>query len=145
LLESTQIAERRSEEDPMRPTIEGVEQRAVDELRQAVPELEDRYDGLVDIYEDDLGADVVFGELADLVNDVVLGKEGDDTLLDRCLDVVESLAETGEPDADEIVGFYFLDQVSPGVRARITSRLGERTLDVLDRLESGDLGDPEGP
>jgi hypothetical protein len=129
----------------MRPTIEGVEQRAVDELRQAVPELEDRYDGLVDIYEDDLGADVVFGELADLVNDVVLGKEGDDALLDRCLDVVESLAETGEPDADEIVGFYFLDQVSPGVRARITSRLGEHTLDVLDRVESGDLGDPEGP
>jgi hypothetical protein len=129
----------------MRPTIEGVEQRAVDELRQAVPELEDRYDGLADIYEDDLGADVVFGELADLVNDVVLGKEGDDALLDRCLDVVESLAERGEPDADEIVGFYFLDQVSLGVRARITSRLGEHTLDVLDRLESGDLGDPEGP
>jgi hypothetical protein len=129
----------------MRPTIEGVEQRAVDELRQAVPELEDRYDGLVDIYEDDLGADVVFGELADLVNDVVLGKEGDDALLDRCLDVVESLAETGDPDADEIVGFYFLDQLSPGTLNRVTSRLGEHTLDVLDRLESGDLGDPEGP
>ena len=129
----------------MRPTIEGVEQRAVAELRQAVPELEDRYDELVGIYEDDLGADVVFGELADLVNDVVLGKEGDEALLDRCLDVVESLAETGEPDADEIVGFYFLDQLSPGALARITSRLGEHTLDVLDRLESGDLGDPEGP
>jgi hypothetical protein len=129
----------------MRPTIEGVEQRAVDELRQTVPELEDRYGELVDIYEDDLGADVVFGELADLVNDVVLGKEGDEALLDRCLDVVESLAETGEPDADEIVGFYFLDQLSPGALARITSRLSEHTLDVLDRLETGDLGDPEGP
>jgi hypothetical protein len=129
----------------MRPTIEGVEQRAVDELRQTVPELEDRYGELVDIYEDDLGADVVFGELADLVNDVVLGKEGDEALLDRCLDVVESLAETGERDADEIVGFYFLDQLSPGALARITSRLSEHTLDVLDRLETGDLGDPEGP
>jgi hypothetical protein len=129
----------------MRPTIEGVDQRAVAELRQAVPELEDRYDELVDIYEDDLGADVVFGELADLVNDVVLGKRGDEALLDRCLDVVESLAETGDPDADEIVGFYFLDQLSPGTLTRVTSRLGEHTLDVLDRLESGDLGDPEGP
>ncbi|HEY3703176.1 MAG TPA: hypothetical protein VGL32_13025 [Acidimicrobiales bacterium] len=129
----------------MRPTIEGVEQRAVDELRQAVPELENRYDELVGIYEDDLGADVVFGELADFVNDVVLGKEGDEALLGRCLDVVESLAETGEPDADEIVGFYFLDQLPPGALARITSRLGEHTLDVLDRLESGDIGDPEGP
>jgi hypothetical protein len=129
----------------MRPTIEGVDQRAVAELRQAVPELEDRYDELVDIYEDDLGADVVFGELADLVNDVVLGKRGDEALLDRCLDVVESLAETGDPDADEIVGFYFLDQLSPGALNRVTSRLGVHTLDVLDRLESGDLGDPEGP
>jgi len=129
----------------MRPTIEGVEQRAVDELRQAVPELEDRYDELLDIYEDDLGADVVFGELADLVDDVVLGKQGDEALLDRCMDVVESLAELGDPDADEIVGFYFLDQLSPGTLNRVTSRLGEHTLDVLDRLESGDLGDAEAP
>jgi hypothetical protein len=129
----------------MQPTVEGVEQRAVAELRQAVPELEDRYGELVDIYEDDLGADIVFGELADLVNYVALGKEGDEALLERCLDVVESLAETGDPDADEIVGFYFLDQLSPGALNRVTSRLGEHTLDVLDRLESGDLGDPEGP
>ena len=129
----------------MRPTIDDVEQRAVAELRQAVPELEDRYLELVDIYEDDLGADVVFGELADLVDDVVLGKQGDEALLDRCMDVVESLAELGDPDADEIVGFYFLDQLSPGTLSRVTSRLGEHTLDVLDRLESGDLGDPEGP
>lgn len=129
----------------MQPTVEGVEQRAVAELRQAVPELEDRYGELVDIYEDDLGADIVFGELADLVNYVALGKEGDEALLERCLDVVESLAETGDRDADEIVGFYFLDQLSPGTLTRVTSRLGEQTLDVLDRLESGDLGDPEGP
>jgi hypothetical protein len=129
----------------MRPTIEGVEQRAVAELRQAVPELEDRYGELVGIYEDDLGADVVFGELADLVNDVVLGKEGDEALLERCLEVVESLSETGDRDADEIVGFYFLDQLSPGALSRVTSQLGEHTLDVLDRMESGDLGDPEGP
>ncbi len=127
----------------MRPTIEGIEQRAVAELLQAVPELEDRYDELLDIYEDDLGADVVFGELADLVNGVVLGTKGDEALLDRCLEVVESLAEMGDPDADEIVGFYFLDQLSPGTLNRVTSRLGEHTLDVLDSLESGDLGDPE--
>jgi hypothetical protein len=127
----------------MRPTIDDVEQRAVAELRQAVPELEDRYLELVDIYEDDLGADVVFGELADLVNDIVLGRDGDEALLGRCLDVVESLAETGDPDADEIVGFYFLDQLSPGTLAGVTSSLGEHTVDVLDRLETGDLGEPE--
>jgi len=127
----------------MRPTIDDVEQQAVAELRQAVPEMEDRYLELVDIYEDDLGADVVFGELADLVNDIVLGREDDEALLGRCLDVVESLAERGDPDADEIVGFYFLDMLSPGTLARITSSLGEHTLDVLDRLESGELGDAE--
>jgi hypothetical protein len=127
----------------MQPTIDDIEQRAVAELRQAVPELEDRYLELVDIYEDDLGADVVFGELADLVNDIVLGRDGDEALLGRCRDVVESLAETGDPDADEIVGFYFLDRLSPGTLARVTSSLGEHTLDVLDRLESGDLGEPE--
>jgi hypothetical protein len=129
----------------MRPTVDDVEQRAVAELRQGVPELEDRYLELVDIHEDDLGADVVFGELADLVNDIVLGRDGDEALLGRCLDVVESLAETGDPDADEIVGFYFLDQLSPGTLTRVTSSLGEHSLDVLDRLESGHLGDPEGP
>jgi hypothetical protein len=129
----------------MRPTVDDVEQRAVAELRQAVPELDDRYLELVDIHEDDLGADVVFGELADLVDDIVLGRDGDEALLARCLDVVESLAETGDPDADEIVGFYFLDQLSPGTLTRVTSSLGEHSLDVLDRLESGHLGDPEGP
>jgi hypothetical protein len=129
----------------MRPTVDDVEQRAVAELRQAVPELDDRYLELVDIHEDDLGADVVFGELADLVDDIVLGRDGDEALLGRCLDVVESLAETGDPDADEIVGFYFLDQLSPGTLTRVTSSLGEHSLDVLDRLESGHLGDPEGP
>src|SRR5437667_103483 len=128
----------------MRPTIDDVEQRAVAELRHAVPELEDRYLELVDIYEDDLGADVVFGELADLVNDIVQGRGGDEGLLGRCLDVVESLAETGDPDSDEIVAFYFLDQLSPGTLARVTSLLGEHTLDVLDRLESGELGGSAG-
>lgn len=127
----------------MRPTINGTEQRAVSDLREVVPEIEQRYHDLVDIYEDDIGADVVFGALADLVNDMVLGGKGDEAVLDRCLDFMESLAEMGDPDADEIVGFYFLDMLSPGTLARVTSRLGEGTSDVLDRLESGELGDPE--
>jgi hypothetical protein len=129
----------------MRPTISGVEQRAVADLREAVPEMESRYQDLVDIYEDDIGADVVFGALADFVNDVMLGGDGDTALLDRCLDFIESLAELGDPDADEIVGFYFLQMLSPGTLARATSRLGEYTNEVLDRLESGELGDPERP
>jgi hypothetical protein len=127
----------------MRPTISSVEQRALADLREAVPEMENRYQDLVDIYEDDIGADVVFGALADLVNDTVLGGEGDMALLDRCLDFMESLAELVDPDADEIVGFYFLDMLSPGALARITPHLRESTNEVLDRLESGELGDPE--
>jgi hypothetical protein len=127
----------------MRPTIDGVEQRAVAELRQAIPEMEDRYEDLVDIFEDDIGADVVFGALADLVNDIVLGGAGDEALLARCLDLVESLAEQGDPDLDEIVGFHFLDVLSPGTLDEVTSSLGEHTREVLARLESGELGDPE--
>jgi hypothetical protein len=127
----------------MRPTIDGVEQRAVAELRQAIPEMEDRYEDLVDIFEDDIGADVVFGALADLVNDIVLGGAGDEALLARCLDLVESLAEQGDPDLDEIVGFHFLDVLSPGTLDEVTSSLGEHTRGVLARLESGELGDPE--
>jgi hypothetical protein len=127
----------------MRPIIDGVERRAVAELRQAVPEMEDRYEDLVDIYEDDIGADVVFGALADLVNDIVLGGEGDDALLARCLDLVESLAEESDPDADEIVGFHFLDMLAPGTLDQVTPSLGEHTRGVLARLEDGELGDPE--
>jgi hypothetical protein len=127
----------------MRATITSVEQRALADLREAVPEMENRYQDLVDIYEDDIGADVVFGALADLVNDFVLGGEGDMALLGRCLDFIESLAELVDPDADEIVGFYFLDMLSPGALARITPHLRESTNEVLDRLESGVLGDPE--
>jgi hypothetical protein len=123
--------------------MDGIEQRAVAELCQVIPEMEDRYQDLVDIYEDDIGADVVFGALADLVNDIVLGGEFDEALLGRCLDFVESLAEQGDPDADDIVGFYFLDLLSPGTLAGVTPTLGDRTLAVLDRLESGELGDPE--
>ncbi len=105
--------------------------------------MEDSYLDLVDIYDDDIGADVVFGALADLVTDIVLGREHDHTVLTRCLDLVESLAELDDPDADEIVAFSFLDLLSPGTLAAISSSLGEHTLGVLDRLESGELGDPE--
>ena len=127
----------------MRPIIDGVERRAVAELRQAVPEMEDRYEDLVDIYEDDIGADVVFGALADLVNDIVLGGEGDDALLARCLDLVESLAEEGDPDADEIVGYHFLDVLAPGTLDQLTPSLGEHTRGVLARLEDGGLDEAE--
>lgn len=126
----------------MRPVTDDIEHRAIAAMRQAVPEMEDRYLDLVDIYEDDVGADVVFGALADLVNDIVLGHEHDERVLTRCLDVVESLAELGDPDADEIVGFFFLDLLSPGTLAGVTSSLGEHTLGVLDRLESGALEEP---
>jgi hypothetical protein len=95
------------------------------------------------IYEDDIDADVVFGALADLVHDVVLGGEGDDALLARCLDLVESLAEEGDPDADEIVAFHFLDVLAPGTLDQVTPSLGEHTRGVLARLEDGELGDPE--
>ena len=127
----------------MRPITDGIEHRAIATLRQAVPEMEDRYLDLVDIYEDDIGADVVFGGLADLVNDIVLGHEHDGRVLGRCLDLVEWLAELGDPDADEIVGYFFLDLLSPGTLAGVRSMLGEHTLDVLDRLESGTLGDAQ--
>ena len=133
----------------MRPIVDDVEHRAIAALRHAVPEMEDSYLDLVDIYEDDVGADVVFGALADLVSDIVLGRTHDQTVLTRCLDLVESLAELGDPDADEIVAFSFLDLLPPGTLAAITSSLGEHTLGVLDRLESGDLGElpatPEPP
>src|SRR5215471_13448053 len=109
----------------MRPTIDGVEEWATAELRQAMPELEDRYDELVDIYEDDIGADVVFGALADLVNDIVLGAAYDDAVLARCLELVETVAELNHPEADEIVGFYFLDMLSPGALAGVSAALGE--------------------
>ena len=67
----------------MRPIVDDVEHRAIAALRHAVPEMEDSYLDLVDIYEDDVGADVVFGALADLVSDIVLGRAHDQTVLTR--------------------------------------------------------------
>ena len=127
----------------MRPITDSVDTRAVAQLRAAVPELEDRYLELLDIHEDALGADVVFTELADLVTGLLQRPDEAADLLDRCFDAVESLAESADADTVEIVGYSFLDNLPPEALGRATAWLGPCTLDVLDRLESGDLGDPE--
>ena len=72
----------------MRPQIDD---RAVAILLEAVPEFESHYSDLLDIYEEDLTPQVVFNELADLVSELLVQGDSEETL-DRCSSALELVA-----------------------------------------------------
>lgn len=121
----------------MRPD---VDDRAIAMLRQAVPELEDRYQQLVADYGDDLMPFLVFNELADLVGDLVYqATEDSESLAERCCDAIEAVAASDAPDRFELVGYGFLDGLGPDALARSWPWLGSHTRAIMAALEAGDL------
>lgn len=124
----------------MRPD---VDDRAVAMLRQAVPELENRYQRLVADYGEALMPFLVFNELADLVGDLVYQATQDsESLAERCCEAVEAVAASDAPDRFELIGYGFLDGLGPDALARSWPWLGPRTRAIRAALEAGDL-DPD--
>jgi hypothetical protein len=100
----------------MRPPIDDTTIRI---LRDQIPEFEDHFLDLLDIYDEDLTAEIVFMELADYVNDLVVTGSGEEQL-ERCLAAVEVVVVT-TPDGPSLVAYSFVNEIRPGSREAVRS------------------------
>lgn len=99
-----------------------------------VPEFAGRYRSLVRAADGDPGAAVVFEDLAEFVG-VLLGLvDRAEPCLTELMRAVEQVAATS-PEAEELVGGAFLDNLSPDQLRRLTWCMGRRTRAILDELE----------
>ena len=109
---------------------------AVAALLDLVPEFGPSYVALVEMFDDDPGGPTVFTELADFVASRLATVETERPLLERTLAAIEAVASDGG-EAAELVGYAFLDSLSPEDRRRITPWLGPCTRSLLDELDAG--------
>ncbi len=116
----------------MRPLLDD---RAVTILRTAIPEFENHYLDLLDIYDEDLTPQVVFNELADLVTELIQERTRPE-LLERCFNAVEAVAVTPGDYATELVELCFLDQLPPFAFNEAKFLCGPRTSILMEQLES---------
>jgi len=122
-------------DDPSAPRREPNHRSAeVTTLIEAVPEFLGRYIELVQLADDDPGSTETFCEIADFVEELTVGLEQFRPLLTRCLAAVEEVASTSD-DAEELVGWSFLDYLSADTRRIVLPWLGPRTLAVLESIE----------
>jgi hypothetical protein len=115
----------------MRPPIDG---RAINILRETVPEFENHYLELLDLFDEDLTPQVVFNELAEFVSAIVSSGEGEDSL-GRCVAAVELVALAPGADGTGLVAFCFLDQLASFALEAIREDLGDLTKAILGLLE----------
>jgi hypothetical protein len=120
-------------EAAVRPTGPVDDDAAVALLREQVPEFEDHYRDLLDIYDDDLTAPIVFMELSDFVADLLFGPERE-ALLERSLNLVEQVAaSSGE--GRQLIADAFLGELPPLTRERVRTLLGPVCEELLGRAE----------
>ena len=124
----------------MRPP---VDDRAVRTLREIVPEFEDHYLDLLDIYDEDLTPQVVFNELADFVTELLQDGDREDTL-ERCFAAVELVAVEPGADGTGLVAFCFLDQLAPFALEMTRSYLEPITETILELVDQDLLYEDDG-
>jgi hypothetical protein len=109
-----------------------------------IPEFNDYYLDLLDIYDEDLTPEIVLMELADFVANLVVSGGREETL-ERCCAAVEHLA-AGTARGPELVAACFLNELPHGSRAAIQPYLGRLTDRLAESVYGGDgLPDLEGP
>ena len=124
----------------MRPP---VDDRAVRILREAVPECEQHYLDLLDIYDEDLTPQVVFNELADFVAGLVQAGDREDTL-ERCFAALEQAAVEPGADGTGLVAFCFLDQLPAFVLEQVRSYFRPITETIGELVEQDLLYEDDG-
>ncbi|MGD0944785.1 MAG: hypothetical protein ABR972_11005 [Acidimicrobiales bacterium] len=124
----------------MRPPIDD---RAIRILRENVPEFENHYLDLLDIYDEDLTPQVVFNELADFVTELLRHGDREDTL-ERCCTALELVAVAPGADGTGLVAFCFLDQLPHFALERIRSYLEPVTETILELVEQDLLYEDDG-
>jgi hypothetical protein len=110
-------------------------------ILEAVPEFVSRYLEMVDGFDGDPGAQATFAELAEYAARLVLELERYQPVLVRTMAGVEHVARSSD-DAVELVGWAFLDNLSPDELRCLRPWMGPETRRVLDGLELPEL--PEG-
>jgi len=124
----------------MRPL---ADERAVRILRESVPEFENHYLDLVDIYDEDLTPQVVFNELAEFVTELVQSGDREETL-ERCFAALELMTTEPSIDTTELVAFCFLDQLPPFAFERIRGLLAPVSETMLERLGEDSVYEDDG-
>jgi len=124
----------------MRPP---VDDRAVRILRENVPEFENHYLDLLDIYDEDLTPQVVFNELADFVTELLQHGDRED-ILERCFAALELVAIEPGADGTGLVAFCFLDQLPPFALEMARSYLAPVTETTLELVEQDLLYEDDG-
>jgi hypothetical protein len=115
--------------------LDGPGESSVAVLLDQVPEFSPAYLSLVQVFDEHPGEPIVFTELADFVAERLAALETERPVLERALAAVETVAATSE-DATELVGYAFLDSLSPEDRRRIVPWLGPHARSLLDELDA---------
>ncbi|HUO49437.1 MAG TPA: hypothetical protein VMU09_11415 [Acidimicrobiales bacterium] len=110
---------------------------AVLTLLRHVPEFADRYLQLVEDADGDPGSPAAFADLAEYVAELADRAGRGRSILERCLVAIEEVA-TSAPDAGALVGWAFLDSLSPEEAAALRPSMGPGTQRLLDRLDCDD-------
>jgi hypothetical protein len=110
---------------------------AVAVVLHEVPEFETAYLDLVSDFDDAPGGPAVFTALADFVACRLAWLEAGQTVLERTLGAIEMVANSQDSESTELVGYAFLDSLSPIDRDRIRPWLGSSTRLLLDELDAG--------
>lgn len=103
-------------------------------ILSVLPEFADHYMTLVEDADGDPSPPAVFSELADYVAELIEQFEACEPQLVRCLGAIEQVA-TSSDDAQELVGWAFLDSLSPDHLRRLDPWFGSGTRAMLEELE----------
>jgi hypothetical protein len=103
-------------------------------LLREVPEFADRYLDLVEAADGLPGENEAFCALAEFVSELASGMENFQPVLTRCLGAVERVASSSE-DAEELIGWSFLDYLSLDARRALLPWFGPRTFAMLETIE----------
>jgi hypothetical protein len=103
---------------------------------EAAPGFVVRYLELAEAADGDPGMAATLTELADYVAGLTAQIERFRPVLARCLEGVESVAESSD-DGAELVAWAFLDSLPPGDRRALARWLGPRTRALVEEVEPG--------
>ncbi|MGD0084469.1 MAG: hypothetical protein ABSD78_14925 [Acidimicrobiales bacterium] len=106
-------------------------------LRSRLPEFDDHYLDLADIYGEDLTSEIVLMELADYVANLIVGGRGEATL-ERCFAALDELAAYGDG-GPELVAYSFLNELPPATREAAAGYFGPMAARLAQCLESGTI------
>ena len=103
---------------------------------RAVPQFAERYLDLVEAADGDPGAPAAFSELADFAAGLAAAIDRRRVLLEHLFGALEDVA-AGSPEAEALVGWAFLDSLSPEESRSLAPWLGPSTRALAELIEPG--------